>query len=597
MRTVSMFLAAAVVPAVMAGPPGPRLKPLGTLEEARPAVLNSAIAFSPDGKLLAAPTGAVVKLWDVDKRRVTVTLRHPFGNGGPENKQITGVAFSPDGKLFLTWSSNGTVRLWDVATGKAKDPLKETRGTAYQPGDKTLATWLMLLNPSKGKGRPPLEGLGEKPGYANALDEKPGYANAVVFSPDGKNVAVGGGYVNTVGRPALGWVRAWEVATGRLRLSLDGQEFSIDDPTDGGPEMIQSLAFSPDGKTLATASVYGSVLLWDLRSGKRAATLQAYDPNSMAEENFNPAFSVAFSPDGRTLAVGTLRGLRFWDMKSGRPSTLQGPPVTVWSVAFRRDGRTVATAEAERKPEPDRGGFGKFSKPRVRLWELPASLPVVQESEGEKLFHAMEKKLSEAKAFHVAVEIKIVIAERENGKDQGGRLKGSLLLAKGNKARLTLRGKVAGEALDREIVADGKRIAWKDNLPKPPYLAKQTAPKKLHALLSRSLTRAGVYGTNEGMTVANGYGPDIPAGVQRVDAWDFTAGAAAKVGGRDARVVRYRVGSKGEKGAGQATVWIDAKTLLPLKYVLGDRTNHVTEIYHEFLLDPKTEAKVFALPK
>jgi hypothetical protein len=597
MRTVSMFLAAAVVPAVTAGEPGPRLKPLGTLEGARPTVLSSAIAFSPDGKLLAAPTGVVVQLWDVDQRRVVVTLRHPFGDGGPENKQITGVAFSPDGKLFLTWSSNGTVRLWDVATGKAKDPLKEARGTAYRPGDKTLATWLMLLNPSKRKGRPPLEGLGEKPGYANALDEKPGYANAVVFSPDGKNVAVGGGYVDTVGRPALGWVRAWEVATGRLRFSFDGREFSSEDPEDGGPEMVQSLAFSPDGKTLATASVYGSVLLWDLRSGKRAATLQAFDPDSKAEENFNPAFSVAFSPDGGTLAVGTLRGLRFWDVKSGRPSPLQGPPVTVWSVAFRRDGKTLATAEAERKPEPEHGGFGKFSKPRVRLWELPASLPVVQESEGEKLFRAMEKKISEARAFQVTVEVKIIAERDEKGKERGGQLKGALLLTKDNKARLTIRGKVAGEAMDREYVADGKHIAWKDNLPAPPYLSKQTAPKKLHARLSSLVTRAGLYGTTESISVANGYGPEIPALVGRVDAWDFKAGAAAKVGGRDARVVRYKVGLKGEKGAGQATLWIDAKTLLPLKYVLGDRTNHVTEIYHEFILDPKTEARVFALPK
>jgi hypothetical protein len=302
---------------------------------------------------------------------------------------------------------------------------------------------------------------------------------------------------------------------------------------------------------------------------------------------------VAFSPDGSVMAAGTLRGLKFWDAKSGKPSTLKGLPNAVWSVAFARGGKTVATAEAKRKP--GRGELGEFSEPTIRLWKMPASLPLVRENEAEKLFRAVEKKISDARAFQVTVEIKI-IAEREKGKDQGGRLKGSLILTKDNKARLTVRGKVAGEAMDREIVSDGKHIAWKDNLPEPPALAKQTIPRKLHARLSALMTRAGVYGISESIAVANGYGEDIPASVQRVDAWDFKVGAAAKVGGRDARVVRCKVGRKGE-GAGQATLWIDAKTLLPLKYVIGDRNNHVTEIYHEFTLDPKIEARAFALPK
>jgi hypothetical protein len=455
---------------------------------------------------------------------------------------------------------------------------------AFSPDGKTLAAGLKLWDLSTGKAKPSLKGLDP--------DER-GMVNSVVFSPDGKTLAAGGGYVTTIGRPGLGWVRLWEVATGRLRFSVKGQEFSDQDPDSGGPEMVQSVAFSPDGKTLATASVYGSVLLWDLRSGKRTATLQAFDPDSKVEENFNPAFSVAFSPDGAVLAVGTLRGLKFWDVKSGKPSTLQGSPAAVWSVAFRRDGKTVATAEAKRIP--GRGELGDFTEPTIRLWKLPASLPLVQENEAEKLFRAMEKKIREARAFRVAVDIRIT-AEREKDKDQGGHLKGSLILTQDNKARLTIRGKVAGEAVDREIVSDGKHITWKDSLPEPPERATQTAPKKLHDRLSKLLTRAGVYGTSESIAVANGFGEEIPASVQRVDAWDFEGGGAAKVGGRDARVVRYKVGLKGE-GAGRATLWIDARTLLPLQYVIGDGTGGVTEIYQEFTLDPKVEAKSFALPK
>jgi outer membrane lipoprotein-sorting protein len=584
MQPVWIVLAAAVVAPVTAGEPGQRLKPLGTLEGAHPQVLNSNVAFSPGGKRLASPTGGIVKLWDVDKRQVVAMLQHPFGAEGPDRKRGAAVAFSPDGKLLASTVYDRTVQLWDVATGKAKISFTGGGPVAFSPDGKTLAAGLKLWDLSKGKARPPLEGLD--------TDER-GIVNAVVFSPDGKTLAVGGGKVSNIGLPGLGWVKLWEVATGRLRFSVKGQEFSDQDPEGGGPEMVHSVAFSPDGKTLASASVYGSVLLWDLRSGKRTATLQAFDPDSKAEENVNPAFSVAFSPDGSTLAVGTLRGLKFWDVKSGRPSALQGPPATVWSVAFRRDGKTVATAEAKRKP--GRSEFGDFSEPTIRLWKLPASLPLVQENEAEKLFRAMEEKIHRARAFRVAVDIKIT-AERQKGKDQGGQLKGSLILTQDNKARLTLRGKVAGEAMNREMVSDGKHITCKDYLPEPPERATQTAPKKLHAMLSMLLTRAGVYGTSESIVVANGFGEQIPASVQRIDAWDFKGGAAAKVGGREARVVRYKVGRKGE-GVAQATVWIDAKTLLPLRYVIGDGTGRLTEIYHELTLDPKVDAKVFALPK
>jgi hypothetical protein len=597
MRPMSMFLAAALVPAALASEREKQLEPLGSLQGARPAVLGSTVAFSPDGKLLAAPTGGIVKLWDVDKRQAVAMLEHPFGDGGPDRKGIATMAFSPDGKLLATAGNDGTVRLWDVGPWKAKASFKGYGPVAFSPDGKTLAVGPRLWDLSTGKAGPPLKVVDP---------DEPGMVNAVAFSPDGKTLAVGGGNLSNIGRPGLGWVRLWEVATGGLRFAVKGQPFSDQDPEGGGPEMVQSVAFSPDGKTLATASVYGSVLLWDLRNGRRTATLQAYDPGSMVEEQFNPAFSVALSPDGNILAVGTLRGLKFWDVKSGRSGALQGPPAAVWSVAFRRNGQTVATAEAKRKPTPGRGELGEFSEPAIRLWKLPASLPLAREDEAEKLFRAMEKKISAARAFQVAFEITI-IAAREKGKEQGGRLKGSLLLTKDNKARLTIRGKTAEGAMNRELVSDGKHITWKDDCPGPPpiggkvvgpespYLAKQAIPEKLHALLSSLVTRAGAYGTFGGIMVVNGTGEEIPAWVQRVDAWDFQAAGAAKVGGRDARVVRYKVGRKGE-GSEQATLWIDAKTLLPLKYVVGERTDHVTGTYHDFILNPAIEARAFALP-
>src|SRR5688500_12612007 len=103
MRPVGMFLAVAVVPAVMAGEPAPRLKLLGTLEGGRPHVLAN-IAFSPDGKDLASSDysdddgGSAVKLWDVSKRNVIATL-------GGRTYRVSSVAFSPDGKTLAAGGS------------------------------------------------------------------------------------------------------------------------------------------------------------------------------------------------------------------------------------------------------------------------------------------------------------------------------------------------------------------------------------------------------------------------------------------------------------------------------------------------------------
>ncbi len=284
--------------------------------------------FSPDGTRLAVGTDVGVWLYDVPDGKETALFTERPGH-------VNALAFSEDGKILASGGlETSFIQVWDLNTGSI---LSTPTLTDSEMSIKALAfngTTLISLdrigqieywNASTGKK---VLNLGSELWKLNSY-------NAISFAEDLNIFATG---------HDDGKIHLWDTTSGKKRATLRGHntllssvkivEGMVKPPRDRN---VTALAFSPDGKILASGSMDKTVRLWDIEKRKRLATLEGHKGWINA---------VAISKDGRILASGDAnKVIKLWDIDThAERATLIGHASSINALAFSPDERTLASS-------------------------------------------------------------------------------------------------------------------------------------------------------------------------------------------------------------------------------------------------------------
>lgn len=288
------------------------------------------VAFSPDGKtILSGSQDGTVKVWDIatgDLKR-SIPLWNDFSyevGNAPREKEVWNIAFNSDGTLLASGTLDGTLQLWDLITGRERATLnghsRQINNLSFSPDGSLLASSgvdgsLFVWDVTTGNQQADLSG------DAQVQD--------LVFSPDGTTLAYGGVPMT---------IHLWNTSTGEERIELSEHM------------NVLSLAFSPDSVTLASSNLAGALQLWD----DEAASSRVF------KERVDWILNMAYSPDGKTLATYSWDGtLRIWEMTTGMQiAGISAHTSPVTSIAFSPDGKLLASGSEDNM---------------VRLWDMETS--------------------------------------------------------------------------------------------------------------------------------------------------------------------------------------------------------------------------------
>jgi WD40 repeat protein len=327
----------------------------------------SAVVITPDGKTMVS-RGAdnVIRRWDAATGKELGQFTEPKGT--------TGVVFSPDGKTAALANANGSVRLHDLADGKELRQLKgHTNGTAaiaFSPDSKRLASRgnvdniIRVYDVAPGSELKQINVPAPKApggGFGGGFGVAAPVGRGLAFSPDGQTLAaafnanspgpVRGGQPQVAGDNML---RLWDVATGKeiRKITLPLQR------------TVTNLAYSPDGRLLATENADRTFSLWEIASGKERALLgtaaapagQPTNAFSVAVAGSGPTLggpltpaTFAFSPDGELLATrGPGNAVRVWEVAPAKEVGLfKGHDGAIGTIAFAPLGKAIASGSAD----------------------------------------------------------------------------------------------------------------------------------------------------------------------------------------------------------------------------------------------------------